>query len=74
MNTGLYNTAVQVEMNYHECAPENLEEYGQKHGVAVILPGLRDRLALRVGQLLITMGQKLTESGTKNLHLSKDMA
>lgn len=74
MNTGMYNTAVQIEMNYREPAPENSEEYAQKHGVVVILPGLRDRLALRAGQLLITMGQKLTESSTKNLKLSKDMA
>jgi len=73
MFSGMYNTAVQVEMNYHEPAPENSEEYGQKHGVPVTMPGLRDRIALRTGQLLITMGQKLTTAGTKNLSLSKDM-
>ena len=69
-----YNTGAQVEMNYHEPAYENLEEYVQKHGSVVVLPTLRDRLALRAGQLLITMGQKLTDSGTKNIQMSKDLA
>lgn len=74
MNTGIYNTAVQIEMNYHKPAPENSEEYAQKYGFIVILPGLRDRLTLWVGQQLIATGRKLTAAGSKNLKLSKDLA
>jgi hypothetical protein len=70
----MYNTALQVESNIHAQAFENSEEYAQKHGTLVILPLLRDRIALQVGQLLITIGQKLTADGTKNLKLSKDAA
>jgi hypothetical protein len=73
MLPGIYNTVVQMEMNYHEPTPDNLEAYGQKHGSVIVLPTLRDRLTLRVGQLLITIGQKLTASSTKNMRLSKDL-
>lgn len=74
MFPGMYSTAVQVEMNAHASVAENLEAYGQKHGFLVVLPGWRDRLALRVGKLLITIGLKLTEMSTKNLQYSKDLA
>jgi hypothetical protein len=63
-----------MEMNYHELACDNPEEYAQKHGSVVVLPTLRDRLTLRAGQLLITMGQKLTDSSTENIQISKDLA
>ena len=72
MFPGMYSTALQAEINHHEPEADNQEEYAQKHGFAVELPTLRDRLALQVGQLLITMGQKLTTASTKNLQLSKD--
>ena len=74
MFPGIYNTGAQVEINYHEPACDNLEEYAQKHGHVVVLPTLRDRLTLRAGQLLITMGQKLTDSSTKGNQMSKDLA
>ena len=74
MLPGTYNTGAQMEMNYHEPACDNPEEYAQKHGSVVVLSTLRDHLALRAGQLLITMGQKLTDSGTKNIQMSKDLA
>ena len=74
MLPGTYNTGAQMEMNYHEPACDNSEEYAQKHGSVVVLPNLRDRLTLRAGQLLITMGQKLTDSSTKNIQISKDLA
>lgn len=73
MFPGIYNTGVQVELNYHEPVSENMEEYGQKHGTVVVLPGWRNRLALMVGQELITIGQKLTASSSKNMQLSKDL-
>lgn len=73
MFPGMYGTALQVETNHHEPAADNLEEYAQKHGFVTGLPTLSDRLALRVGQLLITMGQRLTTASTKNLQLSKDL-
>ena len=71
---GMYSTATQAEMNYHEPACENSEEYGQKHGSVLTLPTLQDRIILRTGQLLIALGQKLTIASTKKIELSKEMS
>jgi hypothetical protein len=73
MFPGIYNIGVQVAMNYHEPIYDNLEDQAQKYGTVVVFPAWRDRLALKFGQLLITMGQKLTASGQKNMQLSKDL-
>lgn len=73
MFPGIYNTGIEVEMNYHEPLCENSEEYGQKYGRAIAWPTWRDSLGLKFGQLLITMGQKLTASSLKNMPLSKDL-
>ena len=70
---GMYNTSVQVEANYSEPACENSEEYGQKYGSVFILPSWPDRIRLQTGQLLITLGQKITATSTKKIELSKEM-
>jgi hypothetical protein len=75
MLPGVYSTAVQVEMNYHEPLCENLEDAAQKNGAVVIFPRLRDRITLQVGQMLISIGNKLKASSTKNTSaLSNKMA
>ncbi len=75
MLPGVYSTAVQVEMNYHEPASENIEEYAQRHGVVVVFPTLRDRITLKIGQMLITLGHKMSASSMKNTYsLSHKMA
>jgi len=71
---GMYSTATQVEINYHEPACENSEEYGQKHGSVLALPTLQDRIALRTGELLIALGQKLTITSKKKMELSKELS
>ncbi len=43
-------------------------------GKLVLLPGLRDRLMLQAGHLMITMGEKLTAIGTKDIQLTQDPA
>jgi len=73
MNTEIYNTAAQIEISRWKSVPDNSEEYAQKYG-HILVPGLRDRFALRLGLLLIKMGKKLTADGSKNLNLSRDMA
>jgi hypothetical protein len=73
MFPGIYNTGVQVEANRYVPGCENSEEYGQKYGRVVVLSTWRDRLSLKFGQLLITMGEKLTTSSLKNMQLSKDL-
>jgi hypothetical protein len=75
MLPAIYQTGLQIELNYHEPVSENLEEYGQKHGTLVIFPTLRDRIALQAGQMLIEMGLKLKASSMQqNGPLSNEMA
>lgn len=75
MLPGIYSTAVQVEMNYHEPASENIEEYAQKHGVVVIFPTLGDRIKMKIGQTLISLGHKMRASSMENAcSLSHKMA
>ncbi len=68
MYSGVYSTAVQVEMNYHEPASENLEEYAQKHGAVVVFPTLRDRIQSQIGQMLITLGHKLKANSMQDAY------
>ncbi len=65
---------LQVESNYHEQAPENLEEQGQRQGSPVVMPTLRQRLASKAGHALIKAGKKLTTQGMEQAHFSNEPA
>lgn len=73
MFPAIYTTGMQVDMNYVEPISENMEDYGQKHGTVVTLPSWGDSLTLRVGQQLITIGQKMTASSLQHMQLSRDL-
>jgi hypothetical protein len=73
----MYNpldTLGQYEMvnNHNVC--DNDEILGQKFGSVVVLPALRDRIALRTGELLITIGQKMKAASIKHMRLTEEMA
>ena len=61
----------QVEEQHH-C--NNSEEYGQRHGRLVRLPLLRDRIILRTGEILIRLGEKMTEARRESVSLTKEPA
>jgi|GEM_PF-3578347 len=70
----IHGSAQITTITHHQSIPENSEQYGQRYGQVLILPNLRDRITIRIGQFLIAAGQRLTNAGTKNLHLSKEAA
>jgi len=70
----IYDPIVQEKANYRESACENSEEYGQKFGSVLRLPTLQDRITLRIGRLLIALGQKMTVASTEKMELSKEMS
>jgi len=61
----------QVEEQHH-C--DNSEEYGQRHGRLTRLPLLRDRIILRTGEILISLGEKMTAASRKRVSLSEEPA
>lgn len=61
----------QVEENHH-C--DNTEEYGQRHGRLIRLPLLRDRIVLRTGEILIRLGEKMTETRRERVSLFEEPA
>jgi len=61
----------QVEENHH-C--HNTEEYGQRHGRLIRLPLLRDRIILRTGEILIRLGEKMTETRRERVSLFEEPA
>jgi hypothetical protein len=65
--TGLLVAAIQAENHQGQPSEERM-------GRLVIHRPLRDRLRLQAGQLLITMGGKLTAHGTKNIQPSQEPA
>ena len=69
-----FSTVGQYEMVNNHHAYENSEELGQKQGHVMVLPTLRDRLALRAGELLITIGQKMKAASIKHARLTEEIA
>lgn len=69
-----FNTIGLIEQveQHHSC--DNTEEYGQRHGRPVHLPRLRDRIALRVGAILIHIGEKMTAASEERASLSEEIA
>ena len=65
--TGLLVAAIQAENSKKQPDEESM-------GHSVVHPALRDRLMLQAGQIMITMGEKLTEIGTKDNLPSQDLA
>ncbi len=66
--------STQLAAQYYEPTCDNLEQYAHRHGHASTLPALRDRLFLRTGTLLITMGEKLMAISLKHVRLSEELA
>ncbi len=73
MLPGMYNSSIQVELNYREPACESSEELGQKQGTVLMLPTLKDRITLQAGKILISLGQKMTATSERHMQLSKEM-
>ena len=61
----------QVEQQHH-C--DNTEDYGQRHGRLARLPMLRDRIILRIGSVLIHLGEKMTTSSKEHVSLFEEPA
>jgi hypothetical protein len=72
MYTAFYHTSLLVEAALAEDSLKACTQGTAVHRTLLLI--LRDRLALRAGQLLIASGRKLTALSTKRVHLAEDAA
>ena len=74
MLPGMISVSTQLATYYYEPTCENLEQYGQRHGHVRSLLSLRERICLRTGTLLVSVGEKLMAVSLKHMQLSEELA